>query len=67
MEPQFCKVGRITPSAYISHNLKKLEQEYEKFVDEAYSLMHNDTSISDSLFYEASRLKKKILTLKKFI
>lgn len=67
MEPQFCKVGRITPSAYISHHLQKLESEYEKFMEQAQSLMHNDSSISDSLFSEASRLKKKILTLKKFI
>ncbi len=67
MNPQFCKVGKIKPSEYLEYNLAKLEEEYVKFMDEAYSLMHVDTTISDFLYYEASQLKKKILTLRKFI
>lgn len=67
MTPQFCKVGKIKPSEYLEYNLNKLEEDYLKFMDEAYSLMHADTGISDFLYYEASQLKKKILTLRKFI
>lgn len=64
MNAQFCRVGRKTPSLKKMFLLKNLERDYLKFMEEAYNLMQSDMGLSDALYYEASKLKRRILKLK---
>lgn len=43
---------------------QQLEQQYKNFIEEAYSLMFSDSGISDILFFEAARVKKRLLRFK---
>ena len=64
MYPQNCKIGKISSRASIKLKLKQLEEQYHRFMEDAYSLMYLDSGISDVLFFEASRLKKRLLRIK---
>ncbi len=64
MNPHFCKVGRKTPNLAKMFSLKELEKSYIEFMEQAYNVMQSDVSLSDTLFYEASKLKRCILNLK---
>ena len=63
MKAQFCRVGRKRPNSKKIFSLSNLEREYLKFMEEAYNLTQSDRSMSDILYYEASKLKKRILNL----
>ncbi|WP_228850863.1 hypothetical protein [Aegicerativicinus sediminis] len=64
MYPQYCKIGKVTSRASLKLRLKQLEEQYHRFMEEAYSLMYIDSGISDILFFEALRLKKRLLRFK---
>ncbi|NIK92277.1 Lacal_2735 family protein [Mangrovimonas sp. CR14] len=64
MKSHFCRVGRRTVSPLSNNNLDELEKNHNNMVEQAYSTMHTDSSLSDLLFHEASKIKKKILSLK---
>ena len=63
MKAQFCRVGRKRPNLKKTFSLKNLERDYLKFMEEAYNLTQSDRSMSDIMYYEASKLKKRILNL----
>lgn len=65
MKPHFCKVGKTKLSFSDVLNLKELETNYLKFIEEAYNLIQTDAGLSDFLYHEASKLKKTILNLKR--
>jgi len=58
MNPHFCKVGKVRPGLRELLGLKDLERKYLNFIEEAYNVMQTDASLSDVLYYEASKLKK---------
>lgn len=65
MKAQYCKIGK-TQSRFNSRlNIMKLEQRYTSFIEEAYNRKQLDASLSDFLYYEAAKLKQRILKLKK--
>lgn len=64
MNTHFCKVGRIRPNLGKVLNLKELESTYLNFIEEAYNVTQTDSGLSDFLYHEASKLKKRILSLK---
>jgi hypothetical protein len=64
MHAHFCKVGKIKLGLSDALNLKELEQNYLKFIEEAYNVIHTDAGLSDFLYHEASKLKKTMLNLK---
>lgn len=61
MDPHFCKVGKVRPGLSEVLGLKDLEKKYLNFIEEAYNVMQTDASLSDVLYYEASKLKKHIV------
>lgn len=69
MNRHFCKVGKIkfglNDAINDVINLKEIEKNYLKFSEEAYSQLQVDSSLSDYLFHEAEKLKKKILSLRR--
>ncbi|MEO6347206.1 MAG: hypothetical protein ABIO60_04770 [Aquaticitalea sp.] len=65
MNTHFCKVGRTKLIWSDVLNLKDLEQNYLRFIEEAYNLIQTDAGVSDFLYHEASKLKKIILNLKR--
>lgn len=65
MDTHFCKVGKTRPYIYKTFNLKDLENRYSSFIEEAYNVEQTDMSLSDILFYEAHKLKQRILNLKR--
>jgi hypothetical protein len=66
MNPHFCKVGKVRPGLSEVLGLKDLERKYLNFIEEAYNVMQTDASLSDILYYEASKLKKLIVNFNKF-
>lgn len=64
MNTHFCKVGKIKLGLSEALNLKELEQNYLRFIEEAYNILQTDAGLSDFLYHEASKLKKTILNLK---
>lgn len=64
MSTQFCKVGKIKFGLNEVLNIKEVEKNYLKFTEEAYNLLQTDSSLSDFLYHEASKLRKIILSLK---
>ena len=64
MNNHFCKVGKIRFGLSEVLNLKEVENNYLKFSEEAYKLIHTDARLSDFLNEEAGKLKKLILNLK---
>ncbi len=64
MNPHFCKVGKTTLGFSDVLNLKELEHNYLRFIEEAYNLIQTDAGLSDFLYHEASKLKKIIFNLK---
>lgn len=64
MNTQFCKVGRKTLNLSKVFSLKELEKRYTEFMEQAYNVMQSDVSLSDILFYEASKIKRRILNLR---
>ena len=64
MNTHFCKVGRIRLNAGGVLNLRELEKSYLSFMEEAYNVMQTDASLSDFLYHEASKLKKRILNFR---
>lgn len=64
MNTHFCKVGKIKFGLSEVLNLKELEKNYLKFSEEAYNMIQSDSSLSDFLYHEATKLKKIILNLK---
>ena len=65
MKAHFCKVGKTKLSFSEVLNLKELEQNYLRFIEEAYNVIQTDAGLSDFLYHEASKLKKTILNLKR--
>ena len=65
MNPHFCKVGKVRPGLSEVLGLKDLERKYLNFIEEAYNVMQTDASLSDILYYEASKLKKLIVNFNK--
>ncbi|MFC4720806.1 Lacal_2735 family protein [Geojedonia litorea] len=65
MSTHFCKVGRINANQVDVLNISELEKMYLSFIEEAYNLLQTDSSLSDILYFEAEKLKKRILNLKK--
>ena len=61
MDSHFCKVGKVKPSVTEAMSLTELERKYLNFIEEAYNLIQTDASLSDILYYEAYKLKKKML------
>ena len=66
MDSHYCKVGRVRPSLSEVLGLKELEKKYLSFMEEAYNVMQTDAGLSDVLYYEASKLKKQMLTISNF-
>ena len=64
MNKHFCKVGKIRFGLSEVINFKEIERNYLKFSEEVYNLMQTDSSLSDFLFEEATKLKKIMLILK---
>jgi hypothetical protein len=64
MDTHFCKVGKTKLGFSEAFNLKDLEQNYLHFIEEAYNLIQTDSSLSDFLYHEASKLKKIIFNVK---
>ncbi len=64
MNTHFCKVGKTKIGWSDVLNLNELEQNYVRFIEEAYNLIQTDAGLSDFLYHEASKLKKTILNLK---
>ena len=62
------KSGNLVIIARNESKLNKLKQELEKkyssFIEEAYNVTQTDAGLSDFLYHEASKLKKKILNIK---
>ena len=44
-------------------NLNELEQNYLRFIEEAYNLIQSDPALSDFLYHEASKVQATILEL----
>lgn len=65
MNTHFCKVGKTNFGLNDVLNLKELEQNYLRFIEEAYNLIQTDAGVSDFLYHEASKLKKTIMNLKR--
>ena len=65
MNTHFCKVGKTKLSLSEVLNLRELEQNYLRFIEEAYNVIQTDAGLSDFLYHEASKLKKTILNLKR--
>jgi len=65
MNSHFCKVGKTRSNINTVFSLKDLEDRYVRFVEEAYNIEQTDMSLSDILFYEAKKLKQRILNLKR--
>lgn len=65
MSPHFCKVGKTKPNQVDVINISELEKLYLSFIEEAYNLLQTDSSLSDILYFEAEKLKKRILNLKR--
>lgn len=63
MNTHFCKVGKIRLGLNGALKLSEIEQTYLKFIEEAYNLLQTDSSLSDFLYHEASKLKKVILNI----
>jgi hypothetical protein len=63
MNSQYCKIGK-TVSPTNGKNLNELEVKYRNFVEEAYNVKQTDASLSDILYFEASKLRQRILRLK---
>ena len=66
MNMQHCKIGRVRPNVPEVFNLASLEKSYKRFIEDAYNLKFLDASMSDLLYYEASKLKKQLVELKRF-
>ena len=67
MNTQYCKIGKSRFQLNRLPNLKELEHKYLSFVEEAYNVRQLDASISDYLYFEASKLKQHILRFKEVI
>lgn len=65
MDTHFCKVGRTKLGLSEVLNLRELEQNYLRFIEEAYNVIQTDAGLSDFLYHEATKLKKTILNLKR--
>ena len=61
MKNQFCKVGQIKPNIKKLLKLEELQSLYYSFIEEAYNIMQTDSSLSDYLYFEASKLKKEMI------
>ena len=66
MNSQFCKIGKTTLN-FNDSNVDALELKYRNFVEQAYNLRQTDASLSDVLYFEATKIKRHILRLKKMI
>lgn len=64
MSRQFCKVGSVKTGIESTSGLTDLEKIYLGFLEEAYNITYTDSSLSDILYHEASKIKKRILNLK---
>lgn len=64
MNTQFCKVGKVNSKFSKTFGLQELEKKYSSFIEEAYNVTQTDAGLSDFLYHEASKLKKKILNIK---
>ncbi|MEZ4856361.1 MAG: Lacal_2735 family protein [Gelidibacter sp.] len=64
MSTPFYDVSKTKPSLVKTLGLNELEKKYKTFIEEAYNVMQTDASLSDFLYFEASKLKKRILNIK---
>ncbi|WP_053992143.1 Lacal_2735 family protein [Mangrovimonas sp. TPBH4] len=64
MNKHFCKVGTIRPNLEKVSSLNDLEKKHSNFIEEAYNLTQTDSGLSDVLYHEASKLKRRITRLK---
>ncbi|WP_460218393.1 Lacal_2735 family protein [Psychroserpens sp. MEBiC05023] len=65
MDSHFCKVGATRLNHHKVFNIKDLENKYTQFIEEAYNVKQTDMGLSDILFFEARKLKQRILSLKR--
>ena len=64
MNTHFCKVGTTKLALREFLNINELEENYLRFMEEAYNLIQTDAGLSDYLYHEAAKLKKTILNVK---
>jgi hypothetical protein len=64
MSTHLSNVSETKPKFSKTLGLKELERKYKTFIEEAYNVMQTDASLSDFLYFEASKLKKSILNFK---
>jgi len=65
MNLHYCKVGKVKPISHKTIDLVQLEKRHSNIIEKAYNLRQTDASLSDILCYEAKKLKKHIVNLKK--
>ncbi|WP_066220831.1 Lacal_2735 family protein [Formosa haliotis] len=63
MSKQFCKVGQVKPNLKRLLKIEELQSLYNAFIEEAYNVMQTDCSLSDYLYFEASKLRKQMITI----
>ena len=61
MKNQFSKVGDVKPGLKKLLKIEELQNLYKSFIEEAYNVMQTDCSLSDYLYFEASKLKKQMI------
>ncbi|CDF78409.1 conserved hypothetical protein [Formosa agariphila KMM 3901] len=64
MKNQFSKVGQVKPNLKKILKVEELQNLYKSFVEEAYNVMQTDGSLSDYLYFEASKLEQELIRVK---
>ena len=61
MSPQFCKIGKSNSK---KTKISKLKKRYKLKIEQAYNISFTDSSLIDILYYEASKIKKLLISAK---
>ena len=64
MNTQYCKIGKALPIFNNASDLKSLENDYLQLIEEAYNRSQLDVALSDYIYFEAAKLKQRILQIK---
>lgn len=64
MNAHFCKVGKTRPYIDKIFCIEELEEQHAQYIEKAYNVKQTDMSLSDILFFEADKLRRRILNLK---
>lgn len=69
MNTHFCKVGKVRNVSNKTNNepkkdTSKLEKAYSNQIEEAYNIKQTDASLSDTLYHEAQKIKRQLLSIK---